>query len=146
MKALIKNPGSSPFVMVKPIGFRESCPLASPSPLKGERAGVRGEKPCRRSIPNEIRRETSHPSPLIHLPVEGRGKRLGSISLATEVIELFDPLKTSKKQIENPQFVFRSSNGGFLSSFKPEVSDSQLAVVRIDDSALGARCGRMRPS
>ena len=31
------------FVMGKRIGFQKKCPLASPSPLKGERAGVRGD-------------------------------------------------------------------------------------------------------
>jgi len=45
----------------------------SPSPLNGERAGVRGE--CAPNAPNDpVRWVSSHPSPSIPLPVEGRGK------------------------------------------------------------------------
>ncbi len=59
------------------IGVRR--PLASPSPLHGERAGVRGEDGEQHSTLN-IQRSTlnalrdAHPSPSIPLPVEGRGK------------------------------------------------------------------------
>jgi 4-methylaminobutanoate oxidase (formaldehyde-forming) len=44
MSFMVKFSRSSMFVMDKRIGFQKKCPLASPSPLKGERAGVRGEK------------------------------------------------------------------------------------------------------
>jgi imidazolonepropionase-like amidohydrolase len=56
--------------------------IGPPSPLNGEKAGVRGEKPGSRSNTNEVRFETSHPSPFIPLPVEGRGK---SVSLPVTV-------------------------------------------------------------
>lgn len=52
------------------IGLRR--PTASPSPLNGERAGVRGGKDERLQTSNASDRP--HPSPSIPLPVEGRGK------------------------------------------------------------------------
>jgi hypothetical protein len=45
----------------------------SPSPLNGERAGVRGGNLAARMFPKQ-RRETNHPSPSFPLPVEGRGR------------------------------------------------------------------------
>src|SRR6185503_21352281 len=48
----------------------------SPSPLNGERAGVRGgnvETPAHCKVSRR-----AHPSPSIPLPVEGRGKSCGS--------------------------------------------------------------------
>ena len=78
------------------LGRGESLKCAAnevtPSPLNGERAGVRGEKALRHPIPsNALCGHSSwaglaedlgrfkisvraHPSPLIPLPVEGRGK------------------------------------------------------------------------
>ncbi len=46
----------------------------SPSPLGGERAGVRGENIARPTAPVIASNEPSHPSPSIPLPSEGRGR------------------------------------------------------------------------
>lgn len=46
----------------------------SPSPLNGERAGVRGESVVASSMSVGDSNEPSHPSPSIPLPIEGRGK------------------------------------------------------------------------
>jgi glycolate oxidase iron-sulfur subunit len=54
------------------IGVRP--PEAVPSPLNGERVRVRGEAAARHVTGDERRLETSHPSPSIPFPVEGRGK------------------------------------------------------------------------
>src|SRR5688572_24885704 len=54
-------------------------PPASPSPLNGER----GEKSFAHSNSDEARREISHPSPLVSLPIEGRGKSHQSIFPST---------------------------------------------------------------
>jgi glycolate oxidase iron-sulfur subunit len=65
------------------IGLRR--PLASPSPLNGERAGVRGENGEEHSTFN-TQRSTSdalshfHPSPSNPLPIEGRGKQQPEVS------------------------------------------------------------------
>jgi ATP-dependent helicase/nuclease subunit A len=47
---------------------------ASPSPLRGERVGVRGENVVGSSNASTTSNEPSHPSPSIPLPSEGRGK------------------------------------------------------------------------
>ena len=47
---------------------------ASPSPLRGERAGVRGERAPAMSNADSNPSAQSHPSPSIPLPSEGRGK------------------------------------------------------------------------
>ena len=64
---------------------------AIPSPLNGERAGVRGEKAGSDSSENGVRLEMSHPSPFVPLPVEGRGKpvtRLRNVSCSTRSLAL----------------------------------------------------------
>jgi len=48
--------------------------FASPSPLGGERAGVRSENVVGQSKVAETSNEPAHPSPSIPLPSEGRGK------------------------------------------------------------------------
>jgi ferredoxin-nitrite reductase len=48
-------------------------PSASPSPLNGERAGVRGENKSAGAT-SSTTLDNAHPSPSIPLPVEGRGK------------------------------------------------------------------------
>jgi glycolate oxidase iron-sulfur subunit len=53
------------------IGLRH--PIAPPSPLNGERAGVRGESVLALATKRESH-VTPHPSPSIPLPVEGNGK------------------------------------------------------------------------
>jgi UDP-N-acetylenolpyruvoylglucosamine reductase len=53
--------------------FSKKTAPASPSPLNGERAGVRGGL-SDDAHSREERHETNHPSPSIPLPVEGRGK------------------------------------------------------------------------
>ena len=47
---------------------------SSPSPLGGERAGVRGQNVAEVSTATILSNESSDPSPLIPLPSEGRGK------------------------------------------------------------------------
>ena len=49
-------------------------PTSSPSPLGGERAGVRGENVVGSSSAVGVSNELSHPSPSIPLPSEGRGR------------------------------------------------------------------------
>ena len=65
------------------------CATATPSPLKGERVGVRGGGDT--VIPAKpADRKQSHPSPLIPLPFEGRGKpqlTTGEISPGTTKAE-----------------------------------------------------------
>jgi hypothetical protein len=64
----------------------------SPSPLNGERAGVRGEDRQSSSNSERTATPTSHPSPLIPLPVEGRGKShrssQGDLAVTDGYIEL----------------------------------------------------------
>ena len=50
---------------------------AAPSPLGGERAGVRGESVAGPTNGTAMSSEPSHPSPSIPLPSEGRGKQDG---------------------------------------------------------------------
>ncbi|HEX5221011.1 MAG TPA: nitrate reductase [Verrucomicrobiae bacterium] len=54
--------------------------VSSPSPLNGERAGVRGESVVRQADASMSPNERSHPSPSIPLPVEGREKFAGDAS------------------------------------------------------------------
>jgi assimilatory nitrate reductase catalytic subunit len=61
---------------------------ASPSPLTGERAGVRGESdPTFANLGSAL--ETSHPSPSIPLPVEGRGKPHSEVAIPVRERRLF---------------------------------------------------------
>jgi hypothetical protein len=52
---------------------RPTAENQTPSPLNGERAGVRGESVVGQSNAISTSNEPSHPSPSIPLPVEGRG-------------------------------------------------------------------------
>ena len=52
-------------------------PVASPSPLRGERAGVRGQSVIGQTNGTAASSEPSHPSPSIPLPSEGRGRPEG---------------------------------------------------------------------
>jgi uncharacterized protein (DUF885 family) len=59
---------------------------ASPSPLNGERAGVRGGSASGRGNVKATSSENTHPSPSIPLPVEGRGKLMAELKSAAEPI------------------------------------------------------------
>ena len=66
-----------------PTDFRTSgASVASPSPLNGERAGVRGKIEASASQFSTAS-ASSHPSPSIPLPVEGRGRQDGGDASAT---------------------------------------------------------------
>ncbi|HEX5219966.1 MAG TPA: DUF1592 domain-containing protein, partial [Verrucomicrobiae bacterium] len=96
-----KNPGDTPsrrriFVSypVKPaVRNTNEAPEQSPSPLNGERAGVRGGVGTEHSTSN-IQHSTSkspaHPSPSISLPVEGRGKLEDTSHTHTRTAEAAD--------------------------------------------------------
>jgi tetratricopeptide (TPR) repeat protein len=60
--------------IIKPI--ETNAPLSSPSPLGGERAGVRGQNTAGQSNAKTAPNDPFHPSPLIPLPSEGRGNSL----------------------------------------------------------------------
>ena len=68
--------------------FYSARPLTSPSPLNGERAGVRGESVAGRPNANATPLENSHPSPLIPLPVEGRGKQQTQSGASSNAAEM----------------------------------------------------------
>ena len=59
---------------VKAVRIESATSAASPSPLGGERAGVRGESVAGQPNANSASNEPSDPSPSIPLPSEGRGK------------------------------------------------------------------------
>jgi len=82
----------------------ELVTAASPSPLQGERAGVRGEGEREHPTSN-IQRPTSnvapqaHPSPSIPLPSEGRGKLMAELKSASAPIVA--ALKDYQQFLEN---------------------------------------------
>ncbi|MFO1515195.1 MAG: (Fe-S)-binding protein [Verrucomicrobiota bacterium] len=95
------------------IGVRR--PHASPSPLKGERAGVRGENGEEHSTLN-IRRSTfnalDHLAPSIPLPIEGKGK--SELSDAGEFAVTFHEschLTHGQKVVNQPRELLRGIPG-----------------------------------
>src|SRR5262249_32024501 len=62
--------------------------FGSPSPLGGERAGVRGETSPAKNFPILLR--ALHPSPSFPLPSEGRGRIALQRRLQFEIPSMFD--------------------------------------------------------
>ena len=121
---------------LKPENF-STCEAETPSPLGGERAGVRGEETILPARKNEDPPEKLHPSPLIPLPSEGRGKQPPA-----DVI-VIDCSFISLKKILPTAIALLKTDGKIVALVKPQFEAGKTEVDKgrgvITDPAIHER-------
>ena len=117
---------------------------SSPSPLGGERAGVRGEIPADDSRVTTAPIKKSHPSPSIPLPSEGRGKPgLKAAAEPPADIIVVDCSFISLKKILPPAVPLLKADGKIVALIKPQFEAGKAEADKgrgvITDSAIHDR-------
>jgi signal transduction histidine kinase/CHASE2 domain-containing sensor protein len=121
---LYANPSAEKLVGWKFSEYNKSpsAPAASPSPLRGERAGVRGQSVVGEPNANSASNEQVDPSPSIPLPSEGRGKPNRASSGFSEIFSA-DPASAAQARAA----VLR--DGEWNGELKLQTRDGSLVIV-----------------
>ena len=121
---------------LKPESF-SAYKAETPSPLGGERAGVRGEKTIPRARKHERPPEKLHPSPSIPLPSEGRGKQPSADLI------VIDCSFISLKKILPTEIALLKTDGKIVALVKPQFEAGKTEVDKgrgvISDPAIHER-------
>ena len=114
--------------------------VSSPSPLQGERAGVRGPFPAKDFSKSVTSREKFHPSPSIHRPSEGRGMPDEAAPAGVAVI---DCSFISLKKILPTAIALLKPDGKIVALVKPQFEAGKTEVDKgrgvISDPAIHER-------